>query len=201
MSDGWSHASLQCRVRQRPGSRRVARRVVVDAAPGQIFALVADPHRHRELDGSGTIRDVAVDGPHELSEGARFSVGMKQFGVPYRITSTVTEFTDGSVIEWQHPLGHRWRWEFAEIGAGSARIHRDLRLLHVQGTSAARAHRSAEEERRGDHPDARRPGESLRLNCRQLSSTRQLTKRPMATNAAISRRTRLPGRTFISPRR
>ena len=95
---------------------------MVDAAPGQIFALVADPHRHRELDGSGTIRDVAVDGPHELSEGARFSVGMKQFGVPYRITSTVTEFTDGSVIEWQHPLGHRWRWEFADIGAGSTQI-------------------------------------------------------------------------------
>ena len=57
-----------------------------------------------------------------LREGATFSVGMKQFGVPYRITSTVTEFADGSVIEWQHPLGHRWRWEFADIGTGSTQI-------------------------------------------------------------------------------
>ena len=37
---------------------------------------------------------------------------MKQYGTPYKITSRVTEFVDGQVLEWQHPLGHRWRWEF-----------------------------------------------------------------------------------------
>ena len=47
-----------------------------------------------------------------LAQGAKFSVNMKQYGVPYRITSRVTELEDGRVVEWRHPMGHRWRWEF-----------------------------------------------------------------------------------------
>ena len=34
-------------------------------------SLVADPHRHPELDGSGTVRDIPVHGPDRLSEGAK----------------------------------------------------------------------------------------------------------------------------------
>jgi hypothetical protein len=37
---------------------------------------------------------------------------MKMFGVPYRITSTVTALKPNEVVEWRHPVGHRWRWEF-----------------------------------------------------------------------------------------
>lgn len=96
------------------GPHKVARQVVVNAPAAEIFALVANPHRHPELDGSGTVRDSPVKGPDRLSEGAKFSVGMKQFGVPYKITSKVTAFEDNKVVEWQHPLGHRWRWELQE---------------------------------------------------------------------------------------
>src|SRR3954469_24362745 len=87
------------------GPKKVARRVLVKAPAAEIFAIVSDPHRHPELDGSGTVRDVPIKGPHQLSVGDRFTVGMKQFGLPYQITSTVTEVEDGRVIEWQHPLG------------------------------------------------------------------------------------------------
>ncbi|MCW2555472.1 MAG: Dimethyladenosine transferase, partial [Mycobacterium sp.] len=31
-----------------------------------------------------------IKGPHQLSVGDKFTVGMKQYGVPYKITSTVT---------------------------------------------------------------------------------------------------------------
>lgn len=96
------------------GPHKVTRQVVVKAPAAEIFALVANPHRHPELDGSGTVRDSPVKGPDRLSEGAKFSVGMKQFGVPYKITSKVTAFEDNKVVEWQHPLGHRWRWELQE---------------------------------------------------------------------------------------
>jgi uncharacterized protein YndB with AHSA1/START domain len=104
------------------GARKVSRRVVVHAPAAEVFALVADPHRHPELDGSGTVRDTPVTGPARLSEGAKFSVGMKQHGFPYKITSTVTEFDEGRLIEWRHPAGHRWRWEFEEIQPGVTRI-------------------------------------------------------------------------------
>ncbi|GAC68469.1 SRPBCC family protein [Gordonia soli] len=95
------------------GPHKVSRRVTVDAPAADVFALIANPHRHPELDGSGTVRDTPVKGPDLLTEGARFSVGMKQYGVPYTITSRVTAFEDGKLVEWRHPLGHRWRWELS----------------------------------------------------------------------------------------
>lgn len=104
------------------GPRRVTRQVVVNAPAAEIFALVANPHRHPELDGSGTVRDSPVKGPDRLSEGAKFSVGMKQFGFPYKITSKVTAFEDNRVVEWQHPLGHRWRWELQETSPTSTTV-------------------------------------------------------------------------------
>jgi len=104
------------------GPQRVARRVLVKAPAAEVFAIVSDPHRHPELDGSGTVRDVDVKGPHHLAVGDKFTVGMKQFGLPYKITSTVTELQEGKVIEWQHPLGHKWRWELVEATPGDDKI-------------------------------------------------------------------------------
>jgi hypothetical protein len=104
------------------GPRKVSRRVAVPAPASAIFALVSDPHRHPELDGSGTVRDTPVSGPDTLSLGSKFSVGMKQFGLPYKITSTVTAFEANRVVEWQHPMGHRWRWELAELGPDSTEV-------------------------------------------------------------------------------
>ena len=103
------------------GTRRVACRVVVDAPASAVFDLVADPHRHGELDGSGTVGE-KVKGPHRLTKGAKFNVAMKQFGVPYAITSTVTELEEDRVVEWRHPLGHHWRWEMAELDGGRTQV-------------------------------------------------------------------------------
>lgn len=129
------------------GSFKVARRVTVHASAGDVFALVADPHRHPELDGSGTVRDTRTRGPERLSQGARFSVAMKQFGVPYRITSTVTALEDDRLIEWRHPLGHTWRWELVETEPGSTQVTETFdystakapKLLDVLGMPARNA--------------------------------------------------------------
>jgi len=104
------------------GPRQVSCRVVVDSPAAAIFDLVADPHRHPELDGSGTVRDRDVKGPQRLSKGATFGVGMKQYGVPYAITSTVTAFEEDRLVEWRHPLGHRWRWELQELTTGTTQV-------------------------------------------------------------------------------
>ena len=104
------------------GDRKVSRRVTVSAPASEVFALVANPHRHPELDGSGTVRDTPVSGPDRLSQGAKFSVGMKQLGVPYKIKSTVTAFRENELVEWKHPMGHHWRWEFAEVAPGSTQV-------------------------------------------------------------------------------
>ena len=104
------------------GPRRVSRSVVVEAPVHELFAMVADPHRHPEIDGSGTVRDNPVKGPDQLSDGAKFSVAMKQYGVPYTITSTATEVREDEVVEWKHPLGHRWRWELEALSPTSTRV-------------------------------------------------------------------------------
>jgi YD repeat-containing protein len=95
------------------GPHTVTRQVVVNAPAAELFAMLADPHRHGEVDGSGTVQQ-GVRGPERLSEGAKFSVAMKMYGFPYRITSHVTKFEDGRLIEWRHPGGHHWRWTFDE---------------------------------------------------------------------------------------
>ncbi|MGA9374392.1 MAG: SRPBCC family protein [Mycobacterium sp.] len=104
------------------GPKAVSRSVQVSAPAATIFALIVDPHRHHEIDGSGTVRDIGVTGPHRLSVGDKFTVGMTQFGLPYKITSTATAVEDNHVVEWQHPLGHRWRWELAEVSPTTTKV-------------------------------------------------------------------------------
>lgn len=104
------------------GPKRVSRSVQVAAPVATVFALIVDPHRHPELDGSGTVRDVDVKGPHHLSTGDKFTVGMTQYGLPYKITSKATAVEENELVEWEHPLGHRWRWEFAEVSPGTTKV-------------------------------------------------------------------------------
>lgn len=106
------------------GPRVIARRVTVNAPAAELFAMLNDPRRHGEVDGSGTVRD-NVRGPEQLSQGAKFTTAMKMFGVPYRLTCTVTEHEDTAerkVIEWEHPAGHRWRWEFIPVDQGTTEV-------------------------------------------------------------------------------
>ncbi|MDV8001386.1 SRPBCC family protein [Rhodococcus sp. IEGM 1408] len=106
------------------GPRVVARRVTVNAPAAELFALVNDPRKHGIVDGSGTVKD-NVKGPSTLSPGARFTTKMRMYGVPYRITCKVTDHADtpeSKVVEWQHPAGHRWRWEFAPVTAETTEV-------------------------------------------------------------------------------
>lgn len=117
------------------GSHHVSRSALVQAPVAELFALVADPRRHSDLDGSGTVRDT-VSGPATLSRGAKFSVKMSQYGVPYRITSQVTEFEPDRVVEWRHPAGHRWRWEFLAESAETTRVTETFDYSHGLGQRA-----------------------------------------------------------------
>jgi hypothetical protein len=96
------------------GPRTVSRRAVVDAPAAELFAMLADPHRHHEVDGSGSVK-ADVKGPHALALGDRFTVAMKMFGAPYTMTSKVIALEPDRLIEWKHPARHTWRWEFREV--------------------------------------------------------------------------------------
>lgn len=83
--------------------------------------MAADPRRHHELDGSGTVR-TNIKVPVKLAVGSKFSTRMKALGVPYRITSTVTALKPDELVEWRHPVGHLWRWEFHALSPTSTRV-------------------------------------------------------------------------------
>ncbi len=103
------------------GPRRVALRARVNTDAHELFEILANPHRHHEADGSGTVKPLVI-GPRELQTGDRFRVDMKMRGIPYAITSTATEVVPDRVVEWQHPGKHRWRWEFEPQDDGSTLV-------------------------------------------------------------------------------
>ena len=98
----------------------ISRSILVEAPADRIFDLLADPRRHPDFDGSGSVRG-AVSGPERLSLGAKFSMDMR-LGVPYRVSSLVKEFEEGRRIAWAHIGGHRWRYELEPLADGSTRV-------------------------------------------------------------------------------
>jgi len=100
---------------------------VIPATAERMFAVLADPRRHREIDGSGTVRD-AVDEPAALTKGAVFGMNMHA-GAGYRMTNTVVEFESDRLIAWQpRPTnsvvrlaigGRIWRYELEPVDGGT----------------------------------------------------------------------------------
>lgn len=98
---------------------RVERRsIVVNADAPTVFDVIADPRRHHEFDGSGTVRTSRSSAPTRLEAGAKFGMNMKM-GVPYRMTNTVVEFVEGESVAWRHLGGHMWRYTLAPADGGT----------------------------------------------------------------------------------
>lgn len=92
----------------------VRRTVVVANTPAAIFALLADPHQHPDVDGSDSVRSV-VEGPDRLVMGSVFRMQMKG----YKTTNTVVEFAPDTLIAWRHRGRHVWRWELRAVEGGA----------------------------------------------------------------------------------
>ncbi|WP_067607958.1 SRPBCC family protein [Nocardiopsis listeri] len=128
----------------------VARSVVVDAPVKRIFDLLADPARHPELDGSGTVRG-AVFGPDRLESDSEFGMDMRMMGLPYRMTNRVVEFEEDRLIAWKHVGSHRWRYELEEVDLGRTLVTetfdytRGQTLFYVLSGAPARNARGIEE--------------------------------------------------------
>jgi hypothetical protein len=147
-----------------------AERISVDrfilAPPERIFDLLADPSRHHEIDGSGSVRDKKA-GPQRLMLGATFTMSMKMF-IPYSTVSTVVEFEQNRRIAWQTYSTIKWlaRWGGGRIWSyelesdhGGTRVRETWNF----GTEAARAKRNLAKKRTGDYMIAAMERTLLRL--------------------------------------
>lgn len=77
----------------------------VAAPPERVFALLADPARHTEIDGAGMLRGVAADSKPLTGLGDAFVMNMHQDNLgDYQIRNEVIAFEPGRRIAWAPAL-------------------------------------------------------------------------------------------------
>lgn len=100
---------------------------LIPAPAEAIFDLLADPGRHQEIDGSGTLVGARSSGERRLALGDSFGMDM-DWGVNYATKNVVVEFEENRRIAWQtlapKPLsyvltGRIWRYELEPVEGGT----------------------------------------------------------------------------------
>ncbi|MDT7708213.1 MAG: hypothetical protein QOG20_3820 [Pseudonocardiales bacterium] len=117
-------------------SRKLQASKVIEAPADVIFALLADPNRHQELDDAGMIRGVAGDAPPIKGIGQIFAMNMNQAAMgDYRMINTVTAYVPDARIGWAPALdpscdlaeklgdmdasGHTYTYDLHEVEGGT----------------------------------------------------------------------------------
>ncbi|MFG1633496.1 SRPBCC family protein [Pseudonocardia alni] len=96
----------------------------IDAAPGTIFELIADPARQPEWDGNDNLAE-AAQGQRVRAVGDVFAMLLTQGTVR---ENRVVEFTEDRLVAWlpsepgKPPPGHLWRWELEPVGDGRTHV-------------------------------------------------------------------------------
>lgn len=110
----------------------------IPAPPHFVFALLADPAKHPEIDGSGMLRSATSSGAIS-GVGHTFTMKMhnEEMG-DYEMINHVVEFEPGRCIAWEPVLlhagraedreeegarsGHRWSFELEPISTGATLV-------------------------------------------------------------------------------
>jgi hypothetical protein len=106
----------------------------IDATADEVFAVVADPNGHVEIDGSGML--VAAPDPQPLRKvGDTFEMNMDREPLgdfpemgKYTVLNTVTKIEPGKAIEWnvgtaEHgAFGHVYGYELTPAGDGGTDV-------------------------------------------------------------------------------
>ncbi|MGL5866385.1 MAG: SRPBCC family protein [Dermatophilaceae bacterium] len=109
-----------------PSSDIVSVTRLIPAPPELIFDLLADPGRHVDIDGGGTVQG-ARSGGRRLGLGDRFGVDMK-IGLSYATLNEVVEYDENQRIAWQTRArgamsrvvgGRIWRYVLEPVEGGT----------------------------------------------------------------------------------
>ena len=102
-------------------TQKVSRSITVNAPAERIFAILTNPRRHAEIDGSAMVSG-CLHGPETLTAGSEFRMDMSMLGVPYRMTNRVVEYEKNRRIAWRHIGPHGWRWQLEPVDDHTTRV-------------------------------------------------------------------------------
>ena len=107
---------------------------VIPAPPERIFPLLADPAKHREIDGSGTVREAKNVPTEPLHLGSQFGMNMK-LGIPYSMVNTVIEVYLGMLTgpALLQALLVQVLWLVILVAASQLLMRAGVRKLVIQG--------------------------------------------------------------------
>jgi Polyketide cyclase / dehydrase and lipid transport len=112
-------------------SKKISATKVIDAPADAVFAVLADPNQHAELDGGGMVQGPEGDTPTIGGIGQVFTMNMRQDALgDYRMVNTVTAFVPVARIGWGPSMdpscdaaknfegvdvsGHTYTWDLHE---------------------------------------------------------------------------------------
>jgi uncharacterized protein YndB with AHSA1/START domain len=102
----------------------------IPAPPAKVFAVLADPSRHQDIEPTDWVRD-AIDTEKITGTGQTFAINMylERIGGPYVMHNKVTEFEPDQTIAWapgsvdhagnHKPGGWWWRYDLTPNGDGT----------------------------------------------------------------------------------
>jgi len=100
----------------------------IDAPAGEIFAILSDPQRHHEIDGSDMVRsDDRSDRITATGQSFRMNMHHPKAG-DYQTDNHVTGFEQGSLLAWQtgavdtDPAGWEWVWRLTPLDRDSTEV-------------------------------------------------------------------------------
>ena len=82
----------------------------IEASANRIFAILANPQRHMDFDGSGMLRGAVLDHPI-LAVGDTFTMKMHRLGDDYLMLNYVVEYEQDRRIFWEPAPGDTSRAE------------------------------------------------------------------------------------------
>lgn len=110
----------------------------VDATPEAVFAVLADPSRHPEFDGSGMCASCSSGPMTGVGQSFVMNMSREDLG-QYQIRNTITTFDPGRAIAWKPSLetsnpvvdtvlagltpgGHVWIFELEPVADGRTKV-------------------------------------------------------------------------------
>ena len=101
----------------------------IDASPQEVWAVISNPARHHEIDGSGQIvSDEKSD--RVTANGQVFTMNMNapHMGGDYQTDNHVTGYDENRLLAWQtapagtEPKGWEWLYELTPEGPNSTQV-------------------------------------------------------------------------------